>query len=81
MLVLSVLMECTEEYSESLHAITNKPSCDQLSDYSLLCYARGLVVRVPGYISRGPGFDSRGYQIFLEVVSLEQGSAQPHEHN
>jgi hypothetical protein len=23
-----------------------------------------LVVRVPGYRSRGPGFDSRGYQIF-----------------
>jgi hypothetical protein len=24
----------------------------------------GLVVRVPGYRSRGPGFDSRSYQIF-----------------
>jgi hypothetical protein len=24
----------------------------------------GLVVRVPGYRSRGPGFDSRWYQIF-----------------
>jgi hypothetical protein len=24
----------------------------------------GLVVRVPGYTSRGPGFDSRSYQIF-----------------
>jgi hypothetical protein len=24
----------------------------------------GLVVRVPGYRSRGPGFDSRHYQIF-----------------
>jgi hypothetical protein len=33
----------------------------------------GLVVRVPGYISRGPGFDSRRYQIFLEVVGLERG--------
>jgi hypothetical protein len=31
------------------------------------------VVRVPGYRSRGPGFDSRRYQIFREVVSLERG--------
>jgi hypothetical protein len=33
----------------------------------------GLVVRVPGYRSRGPGHDSRHYQIFWEVVSLERG--------
>jgi hypothetical protein len=33
----------------------------------------GLVVRVPGYRSRGPGFDSQHYQIFWEVVGLEQG--------
>jgi hypothetical protein len=33
----------------------------------------GLVVRVPGYISRGPGFDFRHYQIFWEVVGLERG--------
>jgi hypothetical protein len=32
-----------------------------------------LVVRVPGYRSRGPGFDSRNYQIFWEVVGLERG--------
>jgi hypothetical protein len=31
------------------------------------------VVRVPGYRSRGPGFDFRRYQIFWEVVALEQG--------
>jgi hypothetical protein len=31
------------------------------------------VVKVPGYRSRGPGFDSRRYQIFWEVVSLERG--------
>jgi hypothetical protein len=33
----------------------------------------GLVVRVPGYRSRGPEFDSRRYQIFWEVVGLERG--------
>jgi hypothetical protein len=32
-----------------------------------------LVVRVPGYRSRGPGFDSRRYQIIWEVGSLERG--------
>jgi hypothetical protein len=33
----------------------------------------GLVVRVPGYRSRGPGFYSRRYQIFSGVVGLERG--------
>jgi hypothetical protein len=32
-----------------------------------------LVVRVPGYRSRGPRLDSRRYQIFWEVVGLERG--------
>jgi hypothetical protein len=34
----------------------------------------GLVVRVPGFRSRGPGFDSRHYQIVWEVVGQERGS-------
>jgi hypothetical protein len=38
--------------------------------WDLLC---GLVVRVPGYRSRGTGFDSRLIQIFWEVVGLERG--------
>jgi hypothetical protein len=33
----------------------------------------GLVVRVPGYKSKGPGFGSRRYQIFWEIVGLERG--------
>jgi hypothetical protein len=33
----------------------------------------GLVIRAPGYRSRGPGFDSRRYEIFWEVVGLERG--------
>jgi hypothetical protein len=32
-----------------------------------------LVVRVPGYRSRGPGFDSWRYQIFWVVVALKRG--------
>jgi hypothetical protein len=32
-----------------------------------------IVIRVPGYRSRGPGFDSRRCQIFREVVGLERG--------
>jgi hypothetical protein len=43
---------------------------------TFLCLRKGLcglVVRVPGYKSRGPGFDFQRYQIFREVVGLERG--------
>jgi hypothetical protein len=43
---------------------------ESTSIYNSLC---GLVVRVPGYRFRGPGIDFRHYQIFWEVVGLEQG--------
>jgi hypothetical protein len=33
----------------------------------------GLVVRVPGYSSKGPGFHFLRYQILWEVVGLERG--------
>jgi hypothetical protein len=33
----------------------------------------GLMVRFPGYRSRGPGSDSLRYQIFWEIVGLERG--------
>jgi hypothetical protein len=32
----------------------------------------GLVVRVPGYISRGPWLDIRRYQIFCVAVVMER---------
>jgi hypothetical protein len=41
--------------------------------YSITDRLCGLVVRVPGYKSRGPGFDSRSYQIFREVGGMEGG--------
>jgi hypothetical protein len=37
--------------------------------------------RVPGYRSRDPGINSQCYQIFWEVVRLEQGPLKPHEYN
>jgi hypothetical protein len=33
----------------------------------------GLMIRVPGYRSRGPRFDSRRNQIFWDVVGLKRG--------
>jgi hypothetical protein len=33
----------------------------------------GLVVRIPGYRSRGPELDSQRYQISSELVGLERG--------
>jgi hypothetical protein len=32
----------------------------------------GLVVRVPGYRSRGPGFDSQALPNFLKVLGMER---------
>jgi hypothetical protein len=48
--------------------LCTKNNYKQLLEVGRLC---GLVVRVPGYRSRGPRFDSRRYQIFL--VGLERG--------
>jgi hypothetical protein len=50
--------------------------CSQMSTFINWRYDRlcGLVVRVPGYKSRGRGFDSRRYQIFWKVIGLERGS-------
>jgi hypothetical protein len=47
--------------------------CDISYGCSVVDRLCGLVVRVPGYRSRGPGFDFRRYQIFWEVVGLERG--------
>jgi hypothetical protein len=47
--------------------------------YDSLC---GLVVRVPGYRSRGPGFDSQRYQIdILRSCGSGTLSTQPRECN
>jgi hypothetical protein len=39
---------------------------------ALFVHLCGLVVRVPGYRSRGPWFDFQRYQILWEIVDLEQ---------
>jgi hypothetical protein len=47
--------------------------CSAKGKNILLDRLPGLVVRVPGYRSRGSGFNSWRYQIFSEVVGLERG--------
>jgi hypothetical protein len=48
----------------------NIRSCFTIQIIDCLC---GLVIRIPGCRSKGPRFDTRRYQIFWEVVGLEQG--------
>jgi hypothetical protein len=57
-------------------------SCEVRTEFIYIMWKKvdrfcGLVVRVPGYISRGPGFDSQHYQILWEVVGLERGPLSP----
>jgi hypothetical protein len=47
--------------------------CNTAPMWSVSYDRNGVVVRVPGYTSRGLGFDSRRYKIFWEVVGLERG--------
>jgi hypothetical protein len=47
--------------------------CNKQALYSHGDRLCGLVVRVPGYRSRGPGFESRRYRFFWEVVGLVRG--------
>jgi hypothetical protein len=41
----------------------------------------GLVVRIPGYISRGPGFDHPALPDFVRNSVSGTGSTQPREDN
>jgi hypothetical protein len=71
--VLQILFKRFRFENHNQSAIQNKqiPWLQPASElHDRLC---GLVVRVPGYRSRGPGFDSRRSQIFWEVVGLERG--------
>jgi hypothetical protein len=74
---------------ESRPSLWSSDQCSWLHNGDVLCFLLGsnwiyvmykkadrlcgLVIRVPGYRSRGPGFDSRRYQIFWKVVGLEWG--------
>jgi hypothetical protein len=66
----TVRFRCSlNNFETSLHLqLAIKFICSHIN--TRLC---GLVVRVPGYRSRGPGFYSRHYQISWEVVGLERG--------
>jgi hypothetical protein len=61
--------------------VTSKDMHIRVTYIIMLCNLRdrlcSLVVRVPGYRSRGSGFYSRRYQIFWEVVFLEWGPLSP----
>jgi hypothetical protein len=50
-----------EENLEHAERLRNEYFVSELAYLNRLC---GLVVRVPGYRSRGPGYDSRRCQIF-----------------
>jgi hypothetical protein len=71
---LATVLETLSDISRVYRCTNNKsnrnlfPTCENMRD-RLCC----LVVRVPGYRSRGPRFDSRLYQIFWKVVGLEWG--------
>jgi hypothetical protein len=57
------------QYITTQNLLSNNVFSSTYFSHDRLC---GLMVRVPGYRSRGPGFDSRRYHIFWEVVSLER---------
>jgi hypothetical protein len=58
-----------------------RPDPEMQSDtVNSLCLFYGLVVRVPGYKSRGPGSDFPALQDFLSSGS-GMGSTQPREDN
>jgi hypothetical protein len=72
---LSPIHPCQEQINFSVPCSDTLNACSSI----VICVAKfhdrlcGLVVRVPGYRSRGAGFNSRRYQIFREVVGLEWG--------
>jgi hypothetical protein len=60
------------------HISLNDLWCAKSNGYIYTLFLRsdcfcGIVIRVPGYRSRGPWFDSWCYQIFWEGVGLERG--------
>jgi hypothetical protein len=65
-----MLVTFEQRFSNGLKILQRLNSTTYLSKYFSFC---GIVVRVPGYKSRGTGFDSRRHQIFYATVGLERG--------
>jgi hypothetical protein len=76
--MVSILLSIKKNQFSTAHYETNRSVCVRGMYYFKHLYRIcdrlcGLVVRVPGYRSRGPSFNSRRYQIFWEVVGLVRG--------
>jgi hypothetical protein len=59
---LDIPVSCAARFGKFIRVVF-KPGSSVMQLF--LCHRLcGLVIRVPGYRSRGPGFDSQHYQIF-----------------
>jgi hypothetical protein len=70
MYIVTYVYQINKKYLTEIQVAGSLIQESLFSFTAILCV---LVVRVPGYRSRGLGLDSRRYQFFWEVVGLERG--------